>query len=489
MFISFYSYKGGVGRTQLCANIASYLCFRKHMKVLLWDWDFEAPGLHRYFKYTDEEIISAGTLEILESYITTMRKRDTASTNDLKYINKNNIIPLKKSSENGKIDLIPAGNYSEDYPLRLTQFNWLEFVNEFDGIVYLKELKKRLDQLNYDFILIDSRTGLSDYAGICNVLMPNANVVVVSPNDQNFDGCKRQIDRIINHPFVTKKYRDDFILPILSRLDTNNSITTEIWIKKFIETFSYVIPNLFSNKKMESLELVELINQFLENSFLPYTYSISTGENILFEEDNSGINIGSFKKNYANIAEYLLSLKNEKTIFSLQPLKIKKHSLQDGINALNDAMLYQNENQEEFQGLLEISISIFKEVIKKEPTSYVAWLKLTEAFLGIKDYRSALEAIENAIKIEYNSAELWTIRGNCFIEMELYHEAEESLDKAIEIEPNYYTAKYYQGRTLLENGKKEKGLKMLNSIRNEASRNKHVNPDVFYEFIGVNFSK
>jgi Mrp family chromosome partitioning ATPase len=47
--VTFYSYKGGVGRTFALANLAVLLA-RRGKRVLLMDWDLEAPGLHRYFK-------------------------------------------------------------------------------------------------------------------------------------------------------------------------------------------------------------------------------------------------------------------------------------------------------------------------------------------------------------------------------------------------------------------------------------------------------
>src|SRR5579871_426268 len=55
--ITFYSYKGGTGRTMALANIACLLA-RSHQgaqskeakrPVLAIDWDLEAPGLYRYF--------------------------------------------------------------------------------------------------------------------------------------------------------------------------------------------------------------------------------------------------------------------------------------------------------------------------------------------------------------------------------------------------------------------------------------------------------
>ena len=41
--ITFYSYKGGTGRSMALANVACYLA-RKY-RVLAIDWDLDAPGL------------------------------------------------------------------------------------------------------------------------------------------------------------------------------------------------------------------------------------------------------------------------------------------------------------------------------------------------------------------------------------------------------------------------------------------------------------
>lgn len=50
--ITFYSYKGGVGRSMALANYACWLAARRSSpsrRILMLDWDLEAPGLHRYF--------------------------------------------------------------------------------------------------------------------------------------------------------------------------------------------------------------------------------------------------------------------------------------------------------------------------------------------------------------------------------------------------------------------------------------------------------
>lgn len=52
--ITFYSYKGGTGRSMAMANVAWLLAFQGK-RVLTIDWDLEAPGLHRYLHpYLDD---------------------------------------------------------------------------------------------------------------------------------------------------------------------------------------------------------------------------------------------------------------------------------------------------------------------------------------------------------------------------------------------------------------------------------------------------
>ena len=46
--VTFYSYKGGTGRSMALANVAFVLA-SNGKRVLVIDWDLEAPGLHRYF--------------------------------------------------------------------------------------------------------------------------------------------------------------------------------------------------------------------------------------------------------------------------------------------------------------------------------------------------------------------------------------------------------------------------------------------------------
>src|SRR5258708_6648994 len=64
-WITFYSFKGGVGRTTALVNLAFALA-RRGMRMLLWDLDLEAPGFTEmpvFSRIRDQ--IAGGTLDLL----------------------------------------------------------------------------------------------------------------------------------------------------------------------------------------------------------------------------------------------------------------------------------------------------------------------------------------------------------------------------------------------------------------------------------------
>ncbi|WP_295393466.1 P-loop NTPase [uncultured Thiodictyon sp.] len=59
MIVTFYSYKGGVGRSMALANVAEWFR-RQGLKVVMVDWDLEAPGLESFFSTDAAERESLG---------------------------------------------------------------------------------------------------------------------------------------------------------------------------------------------------------------------------------------------------------------------------------------------------------------------------------------------------------------------------------------------------------------------------------------------
>src|SRR5437588_1811430 len=68
MVYTFYSYKGGVGRSMALANVAE-LFYQRGLRVLMVDWDLEAPGLERFFAVDLESVLDRpGVVNLLVDY-------------------------------------------------------------------------------------------------------------------------------------------------------------------------------------------------------------------------------------------------------------------------------------------------------------------------------------------------------------------------------------------------------------------------------------
>jgi len=68
MIVVFYSFKGGVGRSMAVANVGDLLA-RRGLKVLMIDFDMEAPCLEQYFPINQSEARShPGLLDLLLRY-------------------------------------------------------------------------------------------------------------------------------------------------------------------------------------------------------------------------------------------------------------------------------------------------------------------------------------------------------------------------------------------------------------------------------------
>ncbi|MFF2040132.1 FxSxx-COOH system tetratricopeptide repeat protein [Kitasatospora sp. NPDC058170] len=197
--VTFYSFKGGTGRTMALANVGWILASRG-LRVLVVDWDLEAPGLHRYYHplLVDPELHATdGLIDLLRSYV----KQALPSA-----AGPSGVTPGAWLDEpgrldgyicglaldlppGGRLDFLPAGRQNAAYSAAVTSFNWRSFYHGRDirGGEFLRELRERWAR-SYDYVLIDSRTGVSDTSGICTVLMPDTVVDCFTFSAQNIRG-------------------------------------------------------------------------------------------------------------------------------------------------------------------------------------------------------------------------------------------------------------------------------------------------------------
>ena len=247
--ITFYSYKGGTGRSMALANIAFILAANGY-RVLVIDWDLEAPGLHRYFHpfLKDKELdTSEGIIDFVLTYST--KAASTPDAADDWYVPYGNILRYASSLDFhqpswGVIDFVPAGRQGPDYAAKVNSFNWQHFYEELDGGIFLEFSKTSM--LGYDFVLIDSRTGVSDTSGICTVQMPDKLVVCFTPNSQSIEGAAAVAESAYHQRIRPDGSPGLRVLPVLTRVERGEQeriqMAKELARLRFDDLLGYMQP-------------------------------------------------------------------------------------------------------------------------------------------------------------------------------------------------------------------------------------------------------
>ncbi|WP_171613685.1 MULTISPECIES: KGGVGR-motif variant AAA ATPase [unclassified Ruegeria] len=176
--VTFYSYKGGVGRTLALVNIAAMLA-ESGRKVLAVDFDLEAPSLPSFDIFQNARN-SQGLVDYVSSY------RNTGiAPNCEEFI-------VECDVKNNPIWVMPAGRHSDgSYTEDLNSIDWSVLYEKQDGYLFFEDMKQQWAQYKghgFDYVLIDSRTGHTDVGGICTRHLPDAVSIMFLPNDSNITG-------------------------------------------------------------------------------------------------------------------------------------------------------------------------------------------------------------------------------------------------------------------------------------------------------------
>ena len=225
--ITFYSYKGGTGRSMAMANVA-WILASSGKRVLVIDWDLEAPGLHRYLHpfLLDKELkTSDGVIEFVVNFAAAAitPPPDGSEMRNKWYVPLANVLRYAKSlnwdsfREPGSIDFICAGRQTPSYATAVNFFNWQQFYEKLGGFAFIEEAKKKMRSV-YDYVLIDSRTGVSDTSGICTVQMPDTVVICFTLNTQSIEGAAAVAESIDRQRTEGTK-KTIRIFPVPTRVD------------------------------------------------------------------------------------------------------------------------------------------------------------------------------------------------------------------------------------------------------------------------------
>ena len=228
----------------------------------------EAPGLEKYFSVLREEKSEKGLVDLLENPSVQKDWRKSVSTYWL---------PDECDLENG-VDVIRAGVDSKNYVQRVQNLDWDRLYLQQDLGHVLEHLRREWKS-EYDFILIDSRTGVTDIGGICTVQLPDILVPLMTANHQNFDGSNDVIKRAINS---RNKFEFDrgglIVMPILSRFDSREEYEqSKKWRQLFLEKVGWTI-DVWRDQKVKP----GAISNFLT---VPYFSYWSFGERLPVVEE------------------------------------------------------------------------------------------------------------------------------------------------------------------------------------------------------------
>jgi cellulose biosynthesis protein BcsQ len=257
--ITFYSYKGGVGRSMALANVATLLA-QRGKRVLALDFDLEAPGLHRYFgsaPATGREP-GGGVIEFFGELrsrlsaappaqaaeeapaasapdVTTeerLEEEARAAIADLldggKFLRR---VTVNNPNDGSQVtlSLMQAGRFDERYPERVRSFPWQTFYEEHPFFVEI--LAEQLGD-RFDYVLIDSRTGTTDVGNLCTVLMPEKLVLVSTPNEQSLHGAIEVGRQAVELRKESSDLRPLPLFPLVSRVENAEDALQREWIAK-----------------------------------------------------------------------------------------------------------------------------------------------------------------------------------------------------------------------------------------------------------------
>jgi len=185
-WITFYSYKGGVGRSMALANVAANLA-TEGRRVVMIDFDLEAPGLDSFEEF-DIPPGKPGLVEYVCDYLE--QGRPSPISNFVHEILPRESTDFAKEKKiDGKLWLIASGAKDESYNQKRLSINWADLYESHSGAEFFENFKADIEETYApDYVLIDSRTGLTDVGGVCTLHLPDLVVLLFSLNEQNLQG-------------------------------------------------------------------------------------------------------------------------------------------------------------------------------------------------------------------------------------------------------------------------------------------------------------
>jgi tetratricopeptide (TPR) repeat protein len=280
MIFTFYSYKGGVGRSMALANVAKWLSMQG-LRVTMIDWDLEAPGLESFFFQGDqlqEVRDQLGLIDMLVSYrrlfpriresirSVSVEDSDAQALLQRKVDSLESLLPPLESSlhplhemgqavgEGGALNLLSAGWRAGDkfaaYAQAVQEFDWDDFYLSYEGQAYFEWMRRQLlAPTCSDVVLIDSRTGVTEMGGVCTRQLADAVFTFSAPNLQNLEGIVSMAASFIREDLKAQRGRHVDVVMVPTRVDNFNETRINHFMRGFEAATDRFTPEVFRTLK------------------------------------------------------------------------------------------------------------------------------------------------------------------------------------------------------------------------------------------------
>jgi MinD-like ATPase involved in chromosome partitioning or flagellar assembly/stress-induced morphogen len=177
--VTFYSFKGGVGRSTALGFVANILAARGR-RVVMIDFDLEAPGLSFMFPLAPSGDDKFGALDYIHQRYLTPEQNIPIISKCIRQVD----IPTR-----GELYLVPAGEYDESYIHRLADLD-IQLLYQREANPIRQLLDDIRNYLEPDIILLDARTGFTEMGAIALLDQADLGIICFSPTDQSFAGLQ-----------------------------------------------------------------------------------------------------------------------------------------------------------------------------------------------------------------------------------------------------------------------------------------------------------
>jgi hypothetical protein len=228
------------------ANVADLLA-RRGVRVLMIDFDLEAPGLEQFFHLNIEGIRrNPGLLDMLLAYKQSMSV--ASGSHAFKDVTAFISSVYKDLPGGGKLDIMAAGQRQEAeqlarYALALRSFDWQDFYYNWEGDLFFEWLRRELATDRYDLVLVDSRTGVTEMGGICGYQLADTIVMLSAPNTQNLQGTSAMLRDFRSASVESlRRGRPLDIVVVPARVEQRDPALLEEFFRRFDEAFAGILP-------------------------------------------------------------------------------------------------------------------------------------------------------------------------------------------------------------------------------------------------------